>query len=343
LNYGTIGSPASSTEAAGHVYRIDPVTGAASVFAALPQQTTTFSHWDCEFNVQEITSTNTGVGLGNIVHDPINDQFFVSNTEDGRIYRLSSTGVILDSYDPFGLDSGIPGIDNLAEVPYGLAVEPGSQRLFFGMVDPSAPPQAQPGAPGIYSVDLAADGSWLSTTIDNTTPSSYAWDNYIGSETLHVLIPTGSGFSYTSHTTYFISDLAFDSDDNLLAGIRVGCHGSWFSSYNHYGETSRVSLNPVSNLYNSGISEFDISVTGDAGSDDSYGGVAVYRTNNSTCQSLNVTTSADVLVEAGPHGITIFDSDLTSAPMSPLGVFSYSVLPNADPKGVGGVPRLLFP
>lgn len=100
LNYGSIGG-VNEVEAAGRIYRIDPLTGAATVFSTLPQQAATLEHWDCEQDNQEITRNNTGVGLGNIAYDELNDQFFVTNAEDGRIYRVSSSGLVLDSYDFF--------------------------------------------------------------------------------------------------------------------------------------------------------------------------------------------------------------------------------------------------
>ncbi|MDF1697314.1 MAG: hypothetical protein P1U56_15835, partial [Saprospiraceae bacterium] len=343
LNYGVVGSPANATEAAGTVYRIDPVTGAVTVFVRLPQQTTTLEHWDCEDDAIEITRTNTGVGLGNIAYDELNDQFFVTNTEDGRIYRISNAGVILDSYDPKSYDTGVVGIDSLQEVPYGIAVEPGSNRLFFGFVDDPGPgpagAQALPGAPKIFSIDLSSSGGFVGTVNNTTMPSGATYDNYVGTDQEHGSIPTseaGGGFSYTNHTTYFISDLAFAPDGTLLVAVRTGCYGSWHSSYNHWAETDVITLNVSNNLYDTTPTEYDISVDGDAADEDGYGGVATYELNDGSCDVHYLASFGDVLSENGPHGITIWDSGTTSAPVSPLGVFEYGVLPNEDPKGIGG-------
>ena len=343
LNYGVIGSPANPTEAAGTVYRIDPITGAATVFARLPQQTVTLQHWDCEDDAIEITRDSTGVGLGNIAYDEIHNQYFVTNAEDGRIYRLSNTGTILDSYDPKSYDTGMPGIDSLQEVPYGIAVEPGSNRVFFGFVDDPGPggpgAQALPGSPKIFSLDLDSNGEFVGTINNTNMPAGATYNNFVGSDQEHGSIPTsipGGGFSYTNHTIYFISDLAFSPEGDLLVSVRVGCHGSWHSSYNHWAETDVITLNVANNLYDTTPFEYDISVPGDAAEEDSYGGVAVYELNDGSCDIHYLVTSSDVLSENGPHGITIFDSENTSSPMSPLGVFEYGVLPNEDPKGIGG-------
>lgn len=74
LNYGSIGG-ATQTEAAGAVYRIDPTTGQATLFASLPQQTVTITHEECETG-NTISRPNTGVGLGNITWDKDRDQYF---------------------------------------------------------------------------------------------------------------------------------------------------------------------------------------------------------------------------------------------------------------------------
>ncbi|MEM9545673.1 MAG: hypothetical protein AAGA77_06855, partial [Bacteroidota bacterium] len=341
LNYGVVGSPAHDTIAAGTVYRIDPVTGGVTAFARLPQRMVTIEHWDCEDDAIEIVRDSTGVGLGNIAYDEIHDQFFVTNAEDGRIYRLSNTGTILDSYDPLSYDTGVPGIDSLEQIPYGIAVEPGSNRLFFGFVDDPGlgPNDAMPGNPAFYSIDLNSSGGFVGT-IDNTLlPFGATYDNYVGTDQLHGTIPTsipGGGDSFTGHTIYFISDMAFAPDGTLLVAVRSGCYGSWHSSYNHWAETDVIEINTMNNLYDNTPFEYDVTVPGDAGDEDTYGGVATYELTNATCDVQYATSSSDVLSEDGPHGIAIWDSGTTSAPLSPLGVFEYGVLPSEDPKGIGG-------
>lgn len=331
--YGNIGGGPTSLAAAGTVYRIDPVSGQASVFSVLPQQAFTYSNIDCESN-NPGTARTTGPGLGNLDYDDKNKMFYVTNPEDGRIYRLNNNGQILDSYDPFTYDSGNPGIDILEEVPYGIAVEPGSGRLFFGTSDATTGANnAAAGAPGLYSINLNPDGSFAGT-IDNTNmPAGSTYNNYVGTETHHTNINTGTGNSYTNNTLYFISDIHFDANGDMLVGIRVGCDASWYSSYNHWGETDKLTLNTGTNLYGNPI-EFDISATGDAGNDDSYGGVS--SCVSSTGQMLYFSTSADILAEVGPHGFVFWESTSGGSPLAPLGAVSYGLVDTNDPKGVGG-------
>ena len=105
VQYGNIGGGFDDIGAAGTVYQLDAVTGDPIVFAQLPQQANTFNHVDCESDNIGPDRTS-GVGLGNTVYDPINDQLFVSNWEDGFIYRLDMSGNILDAYDPDVTDDG---------------------------------------------------------------------------------------------------------------------------------------------------------------------------------------------------------------------------------------------
>lgn len=337
LGYGGIGGGTNTLTAAGTVYIIDGVTGQASVFAVLPQQTTTLTHWDCELN----TSINrtSGQGLGNIAYDEINDQYFVSNIEDGRIYRLDANGNILDSYDPGVYDNGAPGISIMNDLVYGLAVEPGSGRLFYGGVDSDSHPDnsTTTGAPSVYSIDLNGSGGFVGSVNNTILPAGATYDNYVGNETFHNTLNAGGGNTYTANTQYFISDLEFTPSGQLLAGTRVGCENSFQSSYNHWGETSLLTLNGGNNLYDTDI-DYDISVTGDAGVDDNYGGVAYYELADGSVQY--AVSSADIIQENGPHGIAIFPSTAsTTGLVTPLGAISYGTVDNAgngDPKGFGG-------
>ena len=61
----------------GAVYKLDGVTGAISTFASLPNT---------------VGAGNKAPSLGNICFDRMRNQFFVSNFEDGLIYRLDLSG-----------------------------------------------------------------------------------------------------------------------------------------------------------------------------------------------------------------------------------------------------------
>lgn len=92
---------------AGAIYRLDAKSGNVTLFATLP-------------NFKDPTE-NYEPGLGNICFDKKHKQFFVTNFEDGKIYRLDYFGKILDTFDPFGLDNGAAGFAPLGERLWGIA------------------------------------------------------------------------------------------------------------------------------------------------------------------------------------------------------------------------------
>lgn len=94
----------------GAIYKLDGRTGEISTFAVLP---------------------NSGPGLGNICFDRYTNQFFVSNVEDGRLYRLSDKGAVLEAFDPYTPDDGTPGFAPRGERPWGVCVYGG--RLYYSI------------------------------------------------------------------------------------------------------------------------------------------------------------------------------------------------------------------
>ncbi|HKJ61376.1 MAG TPA: hypothetical protein VKA94_05205, partial [Hyphomicrobiales bacterium] len=63
----------------GAIYKVDGISGEVTLFATLPG--------------------NSGVGIGDIVFDKDTRQFFLSDLDNGLIYRLDDTGNVIDSFD----------------------------------------------------------------------------------------------------------------------------------------------------------------------------------------------------------------------------------------------------
>ena len=143
---GAVGYP-------GSIWKVDGSTGAISLFTTI--------------------AANSGAGLGNLVYDPANAQFFVSDLDTGLIYRLAADGVIIDTFDhgvtgrpthelaPVADDGSKMAVTDPAfnsEDPatwgftqaerrvYGLAVNGG--RLYYAV------------ASQVWSVRINADGSF---------------------------------------------------------------------------------------------------------------------------------------------------------------------------------------
>ncbi len=76
-------------------------------------------------------------GIGNIAYDKWNDQLFATNLEDGKIYRMSTTtGAVLETYDPWAADTGTMGIAIQEERVWGIGVneESGAVKVYFPRV-----------------------------------------------------------------------------------------------------------------------------------------------------------------------------------------------------------------
>lgn len=107
---GFAGIPLVGPAGPGGVYKLDGQTGEISTFASLP---------------------NSGPALGNICYDRDHDQFFVTNFEDGKLYRLSPTGTVLSAFDFYKPDDGTDGVAPLGERPWGVAVY--ANRVYYGV------------------------------------------------------------------------------------------------------------------------------------------------------------------------------------------------------------------
>ncbi len=86
----------------GAIYQIANGTGTVSVFSAIPNQNNT--------------------GIGNIAYDCKFNQFFVTNMEDGIIYRIDAGGAILSTFDPYLADDGTTPFPPLGERVWGVGV-----------------------------------------------------------------------------------------------------------------------------------------------------------------------------------------------------------------------------
>ncbi|MCB0705338.1 MAG: gliding motility-associated C-terminal domain-containing protein [Saprospiraceae bacterium] len=323
IRYGEIGGGVDDLSAAGTVYKLDGITAQPTVFSVLPQQAYTFTQTTCEGVVS--FQRTTGPGLGNLVFSFTNHYYYVTNFEDGRIYRLDEAGNILDSYDPLQYDNGQPGPPNFEDVSYGVDISNDDSRLFFGTV---SNPTTNVGA-RVYSLDLNPDGSFVGT-IDNTTmPAGATWDNYVGAEQLHYEIPS------SNFTMSYMADLEFIPNGDLMVGKRQGCQETLHTSYNHGGRTFLLQDNG-SGIYSSLDGIFYTS-NGFINSENSYGGVSYFDNPNGGLEF--VFSCADILSEEGPHGIVTQDAynyGAPFAPASPAGAISYTSPDIGDAKGIGG-------
>ena len=202
----------------GAVYKVD-ISLTPTLFTSLPN------------------SGNTG--LGNICFDQDNNQFFVSNFEDGKIYRISNTGTILSTYDPYfgepaavGMDNGTSGYTPLGQRVWAVGIY--DNQLYFSRWTHNAGANSPPIPQQIWRVSLDGTGEFtgsLNTNLDFT-----------GAETLIIdVIALGTG-----KWSAPVSDIAFSEDGTLVLAERGMSAVS--SIYNH---RSRIIKYPrISGGYN---------------------------------------------------------------------------------------------
>lgn len=180
----------------GAVYRIDGVTGKITTFVKLP-------------NFPD-TSQPTGEdlpGLGNITYDCAHKQFFVTNMENGKIYRIKPvgvngpTGTVVQVFDPMTPDAPSPGWAPLGERLWAVQIH--GDRVFYSVwvEDPSV---MSPQNNTIRSVGLDALGAILP-----------------GTDKQELVIPDNLGLGsqafYGSNPT---SDISFNAAGDMLLAER---------------------------------------------------------------------------------------------------------------------------
>lgn len=190
---GTIGSPAYP---AGSIYKLDHVTGQPSLFASLPNSA---------------SAANAEPGLGNLCFDCRNDQFFVSNFDDGRVYRLDKAGNALSTYHHASqiiASGGAPDPSDTAGIfaPKGervWAVKRFGNRLFYSIWSHDRSDWDNPAIPAnndIWSIGLDASGDFLT-----------------GTRVLEISLPAYPGHLFSNPA----SDISFTPTGSMLVAERT--------------------------------------------------------------------------------------------------------------------------
>ena len=188
----------------------------------------------------------------------MNQQLFVSNFEDGKIYRLSLAGTVLSTFDPFVPDDGSAGLAP-DKRPYGLSVSRDGKTLFFGTHNLDLNPE-------LYSVALTSG-------------------DFSGSEVYHTSLSGNGqiGGGFTANPWVAIADVEVRPDGNLTIGIRTGCNGNFATSHNHGGTFYMMTANDPDGLYDDILDNPRIHYPGDTlGPDDGYGGVGFFERSDGT-------------------------------------------------------------
>ena len=300
--YGNLGGGPTNLAAAGTIYRINNTNGVPSVFAVLPQLSMNLGG-----------GFNSGPGLGNVSYDPINNQFFASNLEDGKIYRINNAGTVVQVFDPLIADTGAPGLPPLTELIWGIEAK--GTAVYYAVANVGS--STSPGK--IRRINLDGSGAMI--------PSSDA-------EILVVPFSTVCcGAQYVP-----VSDITFSADGTrMVLGERT-----MITSTEAYNHASRIHIAQLIGATWTVVRSLETGASWGHG--EAYGGVA-YGYEGGTPEQIIWGTSADTATPAGPHGVFGVrpgDFPPASSPTIVTNAFrvpfdpSYNATFGPDYKGSGG-------
>jgi|GEM_PF-1885937 len=163
--------------------------------------------------VRELFATlpNSGSALGNITYDKTHDQFFVTNFQDGRIYRIRNSpcgtpGVVLNSYLHTGIATFTttkPNFVPLGQRIWGIGFNHKDGlhgRLYFARWNEDMGRNSATIQNEIRSVGIDVAGNFI--------PSSELWE---------LFIPNFNTFSYSNP----VSDIEFSENGDMVIAEKV--------------------------------------------------------------------------------------------------------------------------
>ncbi|TKG88754.1 T9SS type A sorting domain-containing protein [Puteibacter caeruleilacunae] len=212
----------------GGIYKLDGVTGMVSDFITSVAHSTTIIP-GTSTALPNGDGINRGPGLGNICYNHIHDKLYVTNFEDGKIYRIDPIlGVIDGIYDPIApanpgsttnpamaADSGTYGIAPRGERVWGITYNGLENRIYYGVWVEDLANNSASTKNIIRSIELDATGQFVP-----------------GTDVFELELPdftdiNGNTFNYSMP----ISDLTFNSDrDKILIGER-GASNSFYAAH----------------------------------------------------------------------------------------------------------------
>lgn len=173
----------------GRIYKIANGTGAISDFNAVPLPNSLD------------TTVSSYPALGNISFDCVHKQFFVTNLEDGKIYRLDMSGTVISTFDHGVPDNGAPGFAPLGERLWAVKMHNG--RVYYSVWKEDC---------GHHNPNPVVKNEVWSVGLNNTTG-----DFTPGDDRLEVTSPDLAGTDFSNPT----SDISFSRDGKMLLAERT--------------------------------------------------------------------------------------------------------------------------
>ena len=153
---------------------------------------------------------NFAEGLGNIVYDKWNNQLFISNMNDGKIYRFRPNGVLLSVYDPFLPDASSPfDFCGYGEAVFGLGINMEEKLyLYFSKIVEDTDSVNLTENNSIWKIEIGDGGDFNGNEIFCFEINDYNQSN-------------------SSHETNPISDIVFTSEGDKMYITEKGIQSVW--------------------------------------------------------------------------------------------------------------------
>ncbi|MEO8666837.1 MAG: M4 family metallopeptidase, partial [Ignavibacteria bacterium] len=206
---------------------------------------------------------NTGPGLGNLCYDKYRKQIFVTNFEDGVIYRIKN-GSVLSYFDPFSPDNGQSGHAPKGERLWGIGMF--GNRVYFSRYVSDESAQSN-GPNEIWSVQLNNTGDFNPSTLR-----------------IEITLPLMPGKTYSNP----VSDIEFSFAGTMLVGERTMYDNITSAHSSRMLEFSRVNGTYGSYIWHRVGSITNLNSCG--GVDFAYGKYDSITNTNSHCDSVVIST-----------------------------------------------------
>jgi len=272
---------------------------------------------------------NTGSGLGNLCYDKWHQQIFVTNYEDGTIYRvkdITGIGQVVSWYDPstgpFASDDGMNGFAPLGERLWGIGVfgtSANNVRVYFSRwrFDKARLPGSPVQFNEIWSIALNANGEFITSSLTREIEIPYL------------------GNSSTNNYSNPVSDIEFSFNGDMLIGERTmsGDMGVCLpsTSWAHNSrilEYTRGANGLYSNyvIHNVGLLFLNPAPTNSCGGVDfEYGNTDSLTNENSLCDSIIVGTGDWLFGNSNPNRVYGLQETKRSSGNAPNASFSHYI------------------
>lgn len=230
---------------AGGVYVLDDATWQATPF----MYTVNSGVW----NLNPTMIPNTGPSLGNIAYDKYNNQLFLTNFEDGKIYRIkivpSGTtviGNIVEIFDPLPANNDVTaGFPPYGDIPWGIGVTKSPLTnivsVYYGVwwenLNNTGTQQN-----AIGKVDLNPGGSINVGTNNNNL----------------IIRPDLPTKTYSCP----VSDIEFSLDNKKMITAERTIDGTTYNSYAHSSRVIEYKLDNIGNWVQEPVNKFEVGAYG---------------------------------------------------------------------------------